>query len=1011
MNWIPLHVYSGYSFLQSGLTVKKIVLQAIKRSAKYASLCDVQSLSGAPELDRLARQYGLQPLIGSEFQVGQDTFCCFVQNETGYRNLLLLIAESTAGRLDLSFLSKHRDGLLLVMDGGASSIHSLFYHQEENLESHLRSLNHNIGNFYIGIPYLPGESDYLDFLHTFLSTHPYPRVAFPRIRYVKPEDAISARILEAISSSTTLEEKKCEGDEYFLSDSEAESYFDEAELSATLEIAEACSSFVLSQIRGTLLRYPVPKPDNADSYLRKLATEGLNQKLPHHDSSYDERLDYELNVISSMGYSDYFLLVWDYVAFAKKSGIPVGPGRGSSAGSLVSLCLDIVKADPIRYGLYFERFLNPERQSMPDIDVDFADTGREKVVAYLQQKYGPERVARIMTMQTMASRQSLHDIGRVFGYRDSEIRLLTSALDANPDHSLGWNYKNNATFRDLVNSDDYYKEIVSLASKIEGLPRQSGLHAAGIVLNNEPLQNVLPITVSSTYGFVEQYDKDYLQEQGFLKMDLLGLRNLTIVEQCLKMIQSSQGMSLKMEEIPYEEKEPLELLRNGQTAGLFQLETRGMTNAAMEIQPTCFEDVCALVALFRPGPMQNISSFARRKKGLEPIRYLTPELEPILSPTYGIILYQEQIMLIARKLAGLTFAESDRFRRAISHKDAHEFLDLQTKFLDGCVQKGLSSNIATQLFQLIERFADYGFNKSHSVSYALLACQMAYLKWHYPLEFYCSLLQEGVGSKDKETRLFHELKKRKISFSLPSINESTSCYEPKNGRILLPFSSISGLNSALIHGILDERMEKGPYQDFFDVATRLKKYGLDVSSLVTMVDAGCFDSFRHSREELRLTAPTALRYAEVLVGTDGKDNLLPFELPKPSYVEAPSSRSADLEGERRVLGRMISGSPLEEKKTIILKKGDKTLSDLEEAKNPIWVAGIVSEIKSITTKKGSKMAFLTVFDDSDVFEFTLFEEVYQRVHAQIQKGMPLLIKARRDSRKEDRFVAMEIENL
>ena len=436
-----------------------------------------------------------------------------------------------------------------------------------------------------------------------------------------------------------------------------------------------------------------------------------------------------------------------------------------------------------------------------------------------------------------------------------------------------------------------------------------------------------------------------------------------------------------------------------------------MTNAAMEIQPTCFEDVCALVALFRPGPMQNISSFARRKKGLEPIRYLTPELEPILSPTYGIILYQEQIMLIARKLAGLTFAESDRFRRAISHKDAHEFLDLQTKFLDGCVQKGLSSNTATQLFQLIERFADYGFNKSHSVSYALLACQMAYLKWHYPLEFYCSLLQEGVGSKDKETRLFHELKKRKISFSLPSINESTSCYEPKNGRILLPFSSISGLNSALIHGILDERMEKGPYQDFFDVATRLKKYGLDVSSLVTMVDAGCFDSFRHSREELRLTAPTALRYAEVLVGTDGKDNLLPFELPKPSYVEAPSSRSADLEGERRVLGRMISGSPLEEKKTILLKKGAKALSDLEEAKNPIWVAGIVSEIKSITTKKGSKMAFLTVFDDSDVYEFTLFEEVYQRVHAQIQKGMPLLIKARRDSRKEDRFVAMEIENL
>lgn len=1011
MNWIPLHVYSGYSFLQSGLTVKKMVLQAIKRSAKYVSLCDVQSLSGAPELDHLARQYGLRPLFGSEFKIGNDIFCCFIQNETGYRNLLLLIAESTAGRLDLSFFSKHHDGLVLIMDGGASSIHSLFYHQEEDLESHLRTLNHCLGEFYIGVPYLPGESEYLDFLHTFLSTHPYPSVAFPRIRYAKSKDAISARILEAIANGNSLEEKEWEGDEYFLSDQEVESYFNETELAASLKIAEACSAFTLSKIRGTLLRYPVPEPFNADTYLRKLATEGLKEKLPNHSPAYEERLDYELNVISSMGYSDYFLIVWDYVAYAKKSGIPVGPGRGSSAGSLVSFCLDIVKADPIRYGLYFERFLNPERQSMPDIDVDFADTGRERVVSYLQQKYGPERVARIMTMQTMAARQSLHDIGRVFGYRDSEVRLLTTALDVSADHSLGWNYKNNAAFRDLVDSDDYYKEIVSLASKIEGLPRQSGLHAAGIVLNNEPLQNALPITVSPTYGFVEQYDKDYLQEQGFLKMDLLGLRNLTIVERCLKNIQTSQGISLQMEDVPYEEKEPLELLRTGQTAGLFQLETRGMTSAAMEIQPTSFEDVCALVALFRPGPMQNISSFARRKKGLEPIRYLTPELEPILSPTYGIVLYQEQIMLIARKLAGLTFAESDRFRRAISHKDAHELSGLQAKFLDGCVKNGLSPETANKLFQLIDRFADYGFNKSHSVSYALLACQMAYLKWHYPLEFYCSLLQEGAGSKDKETRLFHELKRRKISFSLPSINDSSSDYEPKGDRILLPFSSINGLNSAFIHGVLDERMEKGPYVDFFDVALRLKKYGLDVSSLVTMVDAGCFDCFGHSREELRLTAPAALRYAEVLVGPEGKDNLLPFDLPKPSYAEAPSSRSADLEGERRVLGRMISGSPLEEKKAILLEKGAKSLSELEDAKNPIWVAGIVSEIKSITTKKGTKMAFLTAMDDSDVYEFTLFDDVYQKAQTQLQKGMPLLIKARRDQRKEDRFIALEIENL
>ncbi len=1006
MSYQPLHIYSGNSFLRSALTLRRIGGLASKHKLPFLAIADYGTCSGFPEIQRMAKQIGAKPIFGMDVEIEGNLFSLFVQNEEGYRNLLLIDRLFSESKLDLIFLKAHSSGLSLVLSCERSFLHEGYRTEAKGFPAKLAELTSSFSSFRLGIPYLPEERSFVSFLRNFVETYPYKTIAFPHILYEKKQDAISLSILRAIAESKTLESKEEEGDCYFISQEEADDFFTDEEREETFALAKETEGFTFIAKRGGLLVFPNHLGISSEEYLSKLAYEGLAKKNPGYGEEYRKRLEYELGVIAKMGYADYFLLVQDYVNHAREVGISVGPGRGSGAGSLVSYALDIVTPDPIANGLLFERFLNPERQSMPDIDVDFADVRRDEVARYLQEKYGVSKVSHIITEQTMKGRAAIRDIGRVYNYEARQIDMLAKSIDN--EMSLRDNYRRNARFRKIVDSDRYYLQIVSLAAKIEGLPRQSGLHAAGVIINDRPLEECLPISDDPNIGYVSQFEMNYLEEQGFLKMDLLGLRNLTIIDHAIENIRKTHGISLNYREIPYDDKEAIALIASCKTMGLFQLESPGMNRAIRELRPECFNDVVALLALFRPGPMENIPSYARRKEGKEKITYLDPCLESILAPTYGIIVYQEQIMQMVQVLAGFSFGQADLFRRAISKKDSAKLGSLKESFIHGCLKMGRSQDIAEKAYALIYRFADYGFNKSHSVCYAMLACQMAYLKKHYPEEFYCAVLDDSGLTN---AQLLSEIKQCAIRLSLPSLNEATSRFEAKGGKILLPFTCIKGLQSNFISAMLNERMEKGNFEDYFSFVSRMYRKGLSEATLLKLIDAGVFDALDSRRGALRLASKSALKYAEVTSAFEDQPSLFPMEFEKPEIIEIEENRLIDLAQEREVLGMMVSGSPLEGKKERIRELSLLPLSALQESIRSGKTAAIVSSVKTIITKKGTKMAFLKAYDDTSEEEFTLFEEAYNASYASLNEGNLVIVTFQADQRNNGKYLASLVETL
>ncbi len=1006
MSYLPLHVSSGNSFLRSALTLRRIGGLASKYKFPYLSVSDYGTCSSFPEVNKMAKIIGAKPIFGMDVEIEGNSFSLYVLNETGYQNLLLIDCLFSEEKLTLSFLKEHSEGLSIVLASEQSFLHETYRTKAEEIPEKLRELASSFSSFRLGVPYLPSEKSFVSFLRNFVEKYPYQAIAFPHILYEKKEDAITLLILKAISESQTLEQKEESGDNYLLSQEEADAFFNEQERNETFNLAKESEGFTLVAKRGGLLVFPNPLGISSEEYLRKLAHEGLEKKNPGYSEEYKARLEYELDVIVSMGYADYFLLVQDYVNYARRVGITVGPGRGSGAGSLVSYALDIVTPDPIKNGLLFERFLNPERQSMPDIDVDFSDIRRDEVFAYLQEKYGANRVAHIATTQTLKARAAINDIGRVYNYEARQIELLRKSVD----ESMGLrdNYRKNPRFRKIVDSDRYYLQIVSLASKIEGLPRQGGLHPAGAIINDKPLERCLPIRNDPMVGYVSQFEKDYLEDQGFLKMDLLALRNLTTIDHAIENIRKTHGISLNYREIPSEDKEAIALIASGKTVGLFQLDTSSSARAIRTLQPESFHDVVALMALNRPGPMDYIPNYAKRKAGKEKITYLDPCLKSILSPTYGIIVYQEQIMQMVQVLAGFSYGQADLFRRAISKKDSAKLESLKASFISGCLKMGRSEKIAQDAFALILRFADYGFNKSHSVCYAILACQMAYLKFHYPEEFYCALLDD---SKLSSPQLLSEIKNSSIRLSLPFINEATTRFEAKGKRILLPLSCIKGIQTNLVNAILDERMERGPFEDYFSFVSRMYRKGLNEATLLKLIDAGCFDELDKRRGALRLASKSALKYAEVASSFEDQPSLFPLEFEKPEIIEIEEDRLIDLAQEKEALGIMVSGSPLESKKERIQEFKLLPLSCLQEEPKEGKLAAIVSSIKTIMTKQGKKMAFLRVYDDTSEAEFTLFSEAYNVSYPALNEGNMVIVSFQEDARNPGKYLADKVETL
>lgn len=1007
MEFLPLHVYTGYSFLRSGIGLPSFVALAKKRGQKYCAVSDFQSMTGFPELTALCAKEGMTPVYAMDVQAENLTFTAIVESEEGYLNLIHIALSANAEACSLSMLSRHKKGLRFVLDLSSPPLLERYPHGEEDFAKELSRINQNFDVLALGLPYLPKKKEYVDFIRKFVSRYPYELLAFPHVRYAKSGDAIALSIVEAIALDARLEQKTLEGDQYYLEEEILSSYYEEKELQATLSFGDDLS-FVFAKKRGALPHFPSPTNEPSNVLLKRLAYEGLAQKIPAYSPEYQKRLNYELSVIEKMGYCDYFLIVADYVNYAKTHGISVGPGRGSGAGSLVSFALGIVTPDPLKYGLLFERFLNPERQSMPDIDVDFADIRRDEVVQYLQEKYGKDRVAHIVTMQTLGAKASIRDVGRVFGYEARHIDMLAKAIGNNL-LSLRQNYKTNSAFRALVDSDPYYLEIVTLASKIEGLPRQSGLHAAGIVLSEEPLQKVVPVNVG-TVGLVAQYEMNYLEEQGVLKMDLLGLRNLSLVDHCIDLIEKTEGKRLHYASIPYEDPKAIALIAENKTMGIFQMESPGMNRAIGNVKPTTFSDIVAILALFRPGPMENIPTFARRKAGKEAISYPSPLLQPILKETYGVLVYQEQIMQIVTALAGFSYGQADLFRRAISKKDASKLASLKDGFLLGCAKNHVDPRTAEKVYDLIYKFADYGFNKSHAVAYAILACQMAYLKAYFPAPFYCAIL-DGTSSNDPKFRsLVHEIRRSGYRFRLPGINEAGLIFLPKGNEITFPLTAIKGMQGNLASHIVEERMKEGPYKDFFDFALRNKKHGLNTQTLVRMVDAGCFDSFGYNRPSLRLAAESAIGYAEMFAGESGQEILLGLNFPRPEMPSLSPDPGGDLLFEREALGMMVSGSPLTSKQKEIERLGLKKLAELENNPYEARYAAVVESAKLVVTKKGTRMCFLSLYDEETAVETVLFSETYDRCYPVLKEGALVQVSIYKNHRR-DGYCASAVEAL
>ena len=1008
-NFVPLHIVSCYSFLQSGLTIEKIQASVNKNDYFGMGLCDNGVMFGVPSFVKASESINRPYIVGIEVNVDDDFLCLYAINEDGYHHLMELSTAIQKEEMSFDLLKEKSAGLVAVIETNKGKFFELFSAKDTTFNRYLLSLSKVFKDgFYLGIEVVKKEDvSYANLLRRFANEYTYDCIAFPTIRYQKKDDAIVLKIVEAIANDETLTEKKMDGQEYFMSIANYEKIYTKAEINNTKALVEK-SEFGFHKKRGESLRFPV---NNSEESLRNNCFSTLKDLGLENNEQYVSRLNYELETIISLGYADYFLVVQDYVSYAKNNGILVGAGRGSASGSLVSYLLNITQVDPLKYDLQFERFLNPFRKTMPDIDIDFMDIRRDEVIDYMREKYGNERVANIVTFQTIQAKQSLRDIGRVYNFPTDHIDLLSKRL-SRTNLSLRESYKTLPEFKELVDSDQYFLEIVSLASKIEGLIRQSGLHAAGIILNNSPLENALPIMVDFNGHYISQYEMGCLEEQGFLKMDFLGLRNLTTISRCVELINEHySNAKLNKQDLPFEGKEVFDLISSGQTMGVFQIESSGMKRAISILKPNCFDDVVALLALFRPGPMDSIKTYAYGKSGKAPIVYDDPALEPVLKSTYGVIIYQEQINQIATSFANYSMGEADMFRRVISKKKKDEMASNKDIFIKRAVENGHDEKTAAKIFALIEKFANYGFNKSHSVGYSVIACSMAYLKAHYPLEFYAAILETSSSANDtKFNEYVSEMKKRNITIVSPNINCSEKEFVVQEGALLYPLSAIHGINELLINSILTER-EKGPFSDFFDFVSRLYGYKITETQINKLIDAGCFDVFAPKRASYRASIKSALQFAELSYREDGQLDLGVSSLIKPYLIEDYDDPIENLDKEYDVLGIMLSNNPLHYKADILRAKKIDSISDAKEMKSA-KIAGLIRSVKTISTKKGTTMAFVKLADEADEIELTVFSDEYVRSIALLEKNKLIIasIKAERRNDNID-YICNHIEPL
>jgi DNA polymerase III subunit alpha len=1037
--FVHLHVHSEYSILDGACRIPDLVSRAAEFEMPAVSLTDHGSMAGAVQLFKHAKGTGVKPIIGCEVYVADDRHAqtkgnahltLIAADNTGYGNLIRLASLGYLEgyyykpRVDWELLSRHGAGLIALSGCLSGRVcRALEENRTADAESELARLTDTFGeaNVYVELQnaHLEIQQRILPQLAELATKRGLPTVATGDVHYLRDTDARAHEALLCIQSGDSLKNPdhwKFDTDHfYFKSPQEMALDFpghDDA-MRRTLEIAERCNvELALGNI--LLPKFPLADGQDAFEYLLALCEKGLQKRYESITPELNERLSYELKTIKEMGFTDYFLIVWDFVHFAKKNGVSVGPGRGSTAGSLVAYCLEITDLDPIRYDLLFERFLNPDRKSMPDMDIDFAVAGRERVINYVTEKYGRDRVAQIITFSTMAARAAVRDAGRVLEVPYGVVDKIAKMIPEGPGQTLEDCLKPGADLRRMVDSDPVAREIIDLAQPLEGLTRADSIHAAAVVIGAEPLINVVPLQQKGAdQELVTQFSMGDVEALGLLKMDFLGLRNLDVIEKAAEL-----AGGIDITKLPLDDKEVYEMLSRGEAAGVFQFESSGMREALRQVRPTEFEDLIALVALYRPGPMQYIPVYANRKHGKEPVTYADPRLKAITGGTFAIAIYQEQSMEIAKQIASFTPGEADDLRKAIAKKDHKLMASLKDKFIEGCIKNNASERVATQLWDDLEKSQDYSFNKSHAACYALIAYQTAWLRAHHPCEYMAALISSVMNTKDRVPIYVNACHELGIEVLPPDVNESQIDFAVVGGKIRFGLNAVKGVGEIAARTIIRAREEGGAFESIWDFTERVDPSVVNKRSLESLVKCG---SLPGSRRGMLAVLEQALSWgqkqqADRLAGQGSIFDLGPAEEEKPRQHPPVPSEEFDkpelLRLEKETLGLYVSEHPLTAIRGELRAKTDANLGELERRRDGeiVTVGGIVGEVKHLTTKKGEPMVFMRLDDVTGSAEIVVFNSTYAAASELCVPDRILIIKGKVDHKEgETKLLAQEVK--
>jgi DNA polymerase III subunit alpha len=1046
--FVHLHVHSEYSILDGacripdlgggGVEGERAGVAELEMPA--VALTDHGSLAGAVELYREAGKAGIKPILGCEVYVADDRraqqkgyahLTLLAESNEGYSNLIKL---ASAGylegyyykpRVDWGLLAERSEGLIALSGCLSGRVcKALENGNRAEAESELGRLRDIFGadSTYIEIQDagLEVQKGINATLAEISQATGLPLVATGDVHYLRHEDARAHEALLCIQSGDSLQNPnrwRFDTDQfYFKAPQEMAADFaayPEA-LRATLEIAERCS---VTMELGRILLPKFPTPDNRDAfdYLVELCEKGLQKRYGTITPELQDRLKFELKTIKEMGFADYFLIVWDFISFAKRNGIGVGPGRGSAAGSLAAYCLEITDVDPMRYGLLFERFLNPGRKSMPDMDIDFSVHGRDQVINYVAEKYGRDRVAQIITFGTMMARAAVRDAGRVLDIPYGTVDRIAKLIPEGPKVYLDDCLKPGAELRKAYDEDEIARQIVDLAKPLEGLVRQDSIHAAGVVIGDRPLTDYVPLQQKGTdQEVVTQFAMGDVEALGLLKMDFLGLRNLDVIEKA----EALAGVDIA--KIPLDDAKTYEMLARGDSVGVFQFEGSGMREALRQVKPNQFEDLIALVALYRPGPMGYIPVYAKRKAGQEQVSFADERLKPITALTYGICIYQEQYMEIAKQLAGFTPAEADDLRKAIGKKIHSLMASLKDKFLEGCAKNNVTPAVANQLWKDMEQAQDYSFNKSHAACYALIAYRTAYLKAHFPAEYMAALISSVMSTKDRVPFYVAACDEMGIEVEPPDVNVSAEDFRVVDGKIRFGLNAVKNVGESAVRSILAARAEGGPFTTIWEFCERVDPQVVNKRALESLVKCGAFDSTGASRRGMFEVLEDSLSWggrqqADRLAGQGSIFDLGDEAEEQPRHhrpIRAEEWEKAErLAYEKEALGLYVSEHPLSGIREALRRKTDAQIVELERRRDGdvVTVGGIVGALRQTTTKKGEAMVFMRLDDVSGSVEAIVFNSVYGAARDLLEADRILVVKGRIDHKEgETKLIAMEV---